>query len=254
MGQDMETLVAGSNYRFSATKPDALGASQYTLATIVMDASGSVEPYAAQLESALKTVSKACNKADNARRENILLRLTQFNDSLDELHGFKQLGSINENDYKGILKIGDMTALLDAVDEAVHATATYAKQLVSQDFNDNNAIIIVITDGQNNTGSVRDAAHIKKAVADTLKSECLQSLLLILVGVTADDSGTNLDRYLREFKDEAGITQYVSIGKATPGKVAKLAEFVSQSISSTSKALASGSPSQPITPPGGFTF
>lgn len=254
MGQDMETLQAGSNYKFSATKPDQLGASQYTLATIVMDASGSVLSYAPQLESALKTVFKACNKADNARRENILLRLTQFNDLLQELHGFKQLGSINENDYTGILNIGGMTALFDAVDESIHVTTTYAKQLVSQDFNDNNAIIIVITDGQNNSGSIMSADRIKKTVEDAMKSECLQSLLLILVGVTADDSDTNLDRYLRAFKDEAGITQYVAIGKATPGKVAKLAEFVSQSISSTSKALASGTPSQPITPPSGFQF
>lgn len=254
MGQDMETLQAGSGYKFSATKPTHLGASQYTLATIVMDASGSVLSYAPQLESALKTIFKACNKADNARRENILLRLTQFNDVLQELHGFKQLGSINEDDYTGALNIGGMTALFDAVDESIQATLTYAKQLVSQDFNDNNAIIVVVTDGQNNAGAIRDAARIKKAVDAAMKSECLQSILLILIGVTADDSDTNLDTYLRTFKDDAGITQYVAIGKATPGKVAKLAEFVSQSISSTSKALASGTPSQPITPPTGFTF
>ena len=45
---------------------------------------------------------------------------------------------------------------------------------------------------------------------------------------------------------EAGLTQYVSIGKATPGKLAKFAQFVSQSISSTSAALGSGAASQPI--------
>jgi hypothetical protein len=51
---------------------------------------------------------------------------------------------------------------------------------------------------------------------------------------------------LQDFKDKAGITQYVSLGRATPGRIAKLAQFVSQSISSTSAALGTGVPSQPI--------
>lgn len=245
----MEQLQAGSNYRFSATKPEKLGASEYTLATIVMDASGSVAPFAAQLEQALKTVFKACNKADNSRRENILLRLVQFNDTLQELQGFKPLGKINEDDFNGILNIGGWTALFESVDEAIKATETYGLQLASQDFSVN-AIIVVVTDGQNNKGSIMEASGVKRAVDAAMKNESLQSLLLILVGVTSDDD--NLDTYLRTFKNEAGITQYVSIGKATPGKLAKLADFVSQSISSTSHALAGRVPSQPVTPPPGL--
>jgi hypothetical protein len=249
LDKDLEQLQAGSGYKFSATKVKSLGASEYTLASLVVDASSSVEAFAAQLEQALKTVLKACDKSP--RRDNLMLRLTQFSSRLTELHGFKLLGSINEKDYDNILQIGGSTALFDAVDEALQATATYGKQLTSQDFLCN-GIIVVITDGENNTGTINsndlaaDAGQIKKLVAQVRKAENLESILLILVGVTGDN--VTLNTYLQTVKDEGGFNQYVSIGAATPGKIAKLAEFVSQSISSTSSALGSGVASTPLSP------
>jgi hypothetical protein len=241
MDKDLEQLNAGSNYKFSATKIDKLGAAEYTLATIVEDASGSVSGFAANLEQAIKTIFKAMYKSP--RKDNLMLRLTQFNDNLKELHGFKLLGSIQESDYDNILNIGGMTALFEAVDEAIQTTSTYGKQLTAQNFLVN-AIVVVVTDGQNNAGSIYDAAQIKKSLEEARKSENLESITLILVGVTSDDN--NLDAYLQKMVTDAEITQYVSIGKATPGKIAKLAAFVSQSISSTSAALGTGAPSQPI--------
>lgn len=242
LSKDLTTLQAGSNYKFSATKVKDLGASEYTLATMVIDTSSSVEPFAAQLEQMVKTIFKSCEKSP--RKDNLMLRLTQFASGLKELHGFKLLGSIQEKDYDNILQVGGMTALFEAVDEAIQATSTYGKQLTGQDFLVN-AIVVVVTDGQNNCGSIFDPAQIKQAMDNARRSENLESITLILVGVTNDDA--NLDVYLQEFKDKAEITQYVSIGKATPGKLAKLAAFVSKSVSSTSQALGSGAPSQPLT-------
>lgn len=238
---DLETIQAGSGYKFSATKIDKLGAAEYTLATIVQDASGSVSGFASSLEQAIKTIYKAMDKSP--RKDNLMLRLTQFNDGLKELHGFKLLSSIKESDYDNVLNIGGMTALFDAVDEGIQATSAYGKQLTVQNFLVN-AIVVVVTDGQNNAGNIYDAAKIKQALEEARKSENLESITLILVGVTSDDA--NLDAYLQQFVTDAGITQYVSIGRATPGRVAKLAAFVSQSISSTSAALGSGQPSTPI--------
>lgn len=238
---DLELLKAGSNYKFSATKIDKLGAAEYTLATIVEDASGSVSGYAADLEKAIKTIFNAMHKSP--RKDNLMLRLTQFNDNLTELHGFKLLGSIKESDYDNVLSIGGSTALFDAVDEAIQATSTYGKTLTAQNFLVN-AIVVVVTDGGNNTGNIFDPVQIKKSLEAARQSENLESITLILVGVTNDN--VNLDAYLQKFVTDAGITQYVSIGAATPGKIAKLAAFVSQSISSTSASLGSGAPSQPI--------
>lgn len=243
MDTDLETLQAGSHYKFSATKIDKLGAAEYTLASIVMDASTSVAGYAKQLELALKTILKSFDKSP--RRANLMMRLTQFADTLTEHHGFKLLGSIKEDDYNGILQIGGMTALFDATDEAVQATSTYGQQLIDMNFQAN-GIVFVCTDGQNNQGKLREPDPIAKALEKARKAENLESINVVLIGVTQDDN--NLDHYLQEFKDKAGITQYVSIGKATPGKIAKLADFISQSISSTSSALGSGAPSQPLNP------
>jgi von Willebrand factor type A domain-containing protein len=248
LDKDVSQLKTGSGYKFSATKIEQLGATEYTLATIVVDGSGSVSGFAKQLEDALKTIFKACDKSP--RRDNLMLRLTQFASGLDELHGFKLLGSINEKDYDNILQIGGNTALFDAIDEAIQATTTYGKQLTSQEFLCN-SIVVVVTDGENNTGTIMDASEIKKSLEKARRSENLESILLILVGVTNDD--VNLNTYLTTVRDDAGFDQYVSIGKATPGKIAKLADFVSQSISSTSTALGSGAASTPL-PPSQFVF
>ena len=239
---DLETINAGSGYKFSGTKLGKLGAAEYTLATIVEDASGSVSGFASSLEQAIKTIYKSMEKSP--RKDNLMLRLTQFNDNLKELHGFKLLGSIKESDYDNVLSIGGMTALFDAVDEGIQATSTYGKLLSDQNFLVN-AIVVVVTDGQSNCGNIYDASQIKKSLEEARKTENLESITLILVGVTNDDN--SLDAYLQKFVTDAGITQYISINKATPGKIAKLAAFVSQSISSTSAALGSGQPSQPIT-------
>ena len=246
LDKDLETLQAGSNYKFSATKIGSLGAEKYTLATIVEDASGSVAAFATLLEQAIKSVYKAMLKSP--QKENLMLRLTQFSDDLKELHGFKLLDTIKESDYDNILQIGGNTALFDAVDEAIQVTSTYGKQLISQNFYCN-GIIVVITDGQNNQGALRDPAQIKRSLLEAQKAENLESLMLILVGVT--NGNISLDAYLMDFVNGAGITQYVSISEATPGKLAKFAAFVSQSVSSTSTALGTGAPSKPIT---SFTF
>lgn len=248
LSKNLENLNAGSGYKFSATKIKDLGAAEYTLATIVMDASSSVEGFAVQLEQALKTIFKACDKSP--RKDNLMLRLTQFASTLTELHGFKLLGTINEKDYDSVLQLGGSTALFDAMDEAIQATGTYGKQLTSQDFLVN-GIVVVVTDGENNCSSISDPTQVKKTLQSIRRAENLESLLLILVGVTNDN--ISLNTYLQTVKDDTGCDQYVSIGNATPGRIAKLAEFVSQSISSTSSALGTGKPSSPL-PTSQFKF
>jgi uncharacterized protein YegL len=243
LDKDIETLNAGSGYKFSATKITALGASEYTLVTLVVDASGSVSGFAAQLEQCLKTVFKACQKSP--RKDNLLMRVVQFNDVLTEIHGFKLLGSIQESDYDNALSIGGSTALWDACDEAVQATATYGKQLMGQDYLCN-AILFVVTDGESNRGSIMTPDPIKKAIEMARRAENLESIVTILIGVTNDD--TSLNAYLQDAKNGAGFTQYISIGTASAGKLAKLAAFISHSISSTSSALGTGAPSAPLNP------
>jgi hypothetical protein len=89
-----------------------------------------------------------------------------------------------------------------------------------------------------------DASQVKKALLAARRAENLESILLILVGVTQDD--VKLNTYLQTVKDDGGFDSYISIGTASPGKIAKLASFISQSISSTSSALGTGKSSVPL--------
>ena len=233
-------IPGGGNFQFSAVKPANLGASDYTLVTIACDISGSVEPFSKELLEAVKAVVRACQK--NPRSENLMLRLLSFNDTVYEVHGFLPLNSINADDYKA-LKCGGMTALYDSVFSAVGATLTYSESLISQDFDVNGAVYI-ITDGADNS-SAETRKSIAKQLAKAKQSEVIESLISVLVGVNTKDGDCQI--YLEDFKNEAGLTQYVDIGDATPQKLAKLGGWVSKSISSQSQALGTGCPSQSLT-------
>jgi len=232
-----------SNYKFSAIPVDQVGASEITLVTLVTDVSGSVIDFAKRIEEMLKTVVKSCQSPKCPRADNLMFRLIDFADYVTELHGFKPVESIKGDAYNGIIQIKGSTALFDAVAQAVEATTKYGKELYDQDFTPN-AIIFIITDGENNRPPM-DASVVAKAIGEARKSEALVSITTVLIGVT--DNSASLSQYLQEFKDTAKIDQYIDIGSATPGKLAKLADFVSKSVSSTSQAITTGAASAPLT-------
>lgn len=228
------------NYGFSATKLDALGASEYTLVTIACDASSSVNSYKADLEKALKEIINSCKYSP--RSDNLMIRLVQFGSNLHELHGFKLLESCNLDDYDGILKVGGMTALYDATENAVTSTSRYGKTLTQNDF-DVNGIIFVLTDGMENHSTI-GLSSVVESFKDVYSQESLESLVTILIGVGVEHP--QISDYLTKFKEDAGFNQYAEAKQADSKTLAKLAEFVSKSISSQSQSLGTGGPSQNI--------
>lgn len=80
---------------------------------------------------------------------------------------------------------------------------------------------------------------IKKSIEDAQKEEKLESINTILIGL---DQGGGYKSYLENYKNDIGFTQFEYIG-IDEKAFAKLADFVSKSISSTSSALGTGSPS-----------
>jgi uncharacterized protein YegL len=227
------TNIKGTNFQYSAAKLSALGATEYTLVTIVNDVSGSVASYKDNMEKCLKEIVTACRRSPRA--DNLMIRFITFSNSYKEEHGYKLLTECNPDDYLNSLHVGGMTALFDATANAVAATSDYAEMLAKNDF-DVNAILFVMTDGADNQSTL-SAKDVKKAIEKTMKVEYLESLVSVLIGVDLDPS---VDQFLKDFKDEAGFTQYVDLGKADEKKLAKLAEFVSKSISSQSNSLGSG--------------
>lgn len=238
----MQTHQTLHSYTFSAVDMNSLGASAYTIVCIVQDTSSSVTDFKDDMEKTLKQILEACQKSP--RSEQLLLRLVEFNSSLGEIHGFRELRNIDPSEYDGILNPRGMTALIDGCMDSIEATAAYGKQLVDMDY-DVNGIMFVITDGgENDSRLVTDPTEIKKALAKIRKDEALESFTPVLIGV-GNDQGVLVD--LDYFRKEAGIDQYIRMGEASPAKLAKLADFISRSVSSTSQALGTGQPSQPLT-------
>jgi hypothetical protein len=234
------------NFQFSGTRPEHLGASEYTLATLICDATGSVREFVAMLKTMMKMIIDSCQK--HPRAENLLVRALSFNTDVYEIHGFKPLSEINLSDYDNIDPTG-MTALYDAAYDGIGATVDYAKILVEQDFDVNGAVYL-ITDGSDNQSRL-DPADIKKKVDDALKAEDIESIITILVGVKDPNEpdaawAQHVSEKLKKFMDEGGLSQYIEAGDATPETLAKLANFVSESISSQSQALGTGAPSQTL--------
>ena len=125
-------VLPNSHYGYSATRLDDLVATEYTIATIVADVSGSTATFIFDMEAAITRIVQACKFSPRA--DNLLLRLIAFDDSLNELHGFKLLENCHLADYGGALRSGGATALYDATENAVASTTNYAQKLAAGDF------------------------------------------------------------------------------------------------------------------------
>ena len=235
-----ETNLPNSHYGYSATRIEHLGATEYTIAAIVCDVSGSTAAFTSEMESAITGIVQACKFSPRA--DNLLLRLVEFDDALREIHGFKLLENCHLADYCGVLRSGGSTALYDAAENAVSSITHYGGRLGAGDFSAN-AILFVITDGMDNASKLAPA-KVKEALQRAVTSETLESIISVLIGVNVRDP--EVSRYLRRFHTEAGFTQYIELEKADAKALARLARFVSQSISAQSQALGSGGSSQSL--------
>ena len=236
----MVSHALSNNYGFSAVPTDDLGATEYTLALVVADVSSSVHNFRDEIEACVKRIVGACR--DAPRADNLMLRVVTFSNRVDEFHGFKPLMDCNPDDYSGSINPGGMTALFDASHNGIESVLSYGKTLVESDY-DCNAIVVVVTDGCDNVSTL-GAKQVKELLSRAMKDENLESLVTILVGVNVQDQAVG--QYLKDFNDQAGFTQYVEVGDATEKTLARLAQFVSRSISNQSQALGTGGASVPI--------
>jgi uncharacterized protein YegL len=230
--------AAGSSFQFSAVKIENLGSTEYTLVTIAVDISGSISGYEKEIESCLRAAIEACSKSPRA--ENLLLRVIRFDDKVEEVHGFILLNAVDFADY--VIQARGMTALFQATYESLASTLHYAESLVDQDFNVN-GIMFVITDGMDNRSKETPTtiAQLKDAAS---RGEKIESMLTVLIGINVPDPTTAA--YLATFERDAKFDQFVDAGTATKETLAKLAAFVSKSISSQSQSLGTGGASQTL--------
>lgn len=188
------------------------------------------------MENAVKQVIEACVKSPRA--DNLLIRTVIFDHKIEEFHGFKLLQDCFPADYDGFLPPGGSTALYDAALNGIEAILEYGKQLAAARYTCN-AIAVVITDGLDNE-STYTPRKINESLQQVVQDEKLESLITILIGV---NSTGQIAAALDKFKIDAGFTQFINLDNANKSTLAKLAQFVSKSISSQSQALGSGQPS-----------
>lgn len=226
------TTVTG--YQFSAVKvDDNLSAMEYMLGEVWVDTSPSVSPFVKQLEECLRDVATMCQKLPTA--QNIMMRTSQFNRNLSEIHPQMLVKNIDPQRYIGSLNCSGLTALYDAVLAGLESSEKFAQELALQEI-DATIVMFILTDGWENCSRLcTDPKMIKDAIARIRKNETISQLTTCLVGVNAQDAAANL----QEFKDKAGLDVYSDIKDATPSSLAKLTNLISQSFSSASQNLGS---------------
>lgn len=223
-----------AGFQFSGASIDTLESTEYTLVTICLDKSLSIQPFAQDMENALKSVISSCT--NSPRSDNLIVRLVTFGETVDEFHGFKELNKCQLTDYDGSLsKLGNRTTLYDAMYNGLKALNEYVIELNSFDYS-TNGLFVTITDGLDNYSS-QTPPQIKKLKDEAVGENKLESLVSILVGVNTADN--QVSKELKNLANAVGM-EFLDIKDATPKSLAKLAQFISKSISSQSKALNTG--------------
>jgi len=237
-----EHRVPGSTFMFSAVRPQDLGATEYTLVVYVEDDTGSVNSFASELLTCKKEAIRSCLKSPKSG--NLLVRNTQFsNKQVREIHGYKLLTTIDPDTEYNLSNPDGGTPLYDATYEAIGSITSYADQLAKLDILVN-GIIFVITDGDDNQSKCTPSM-IRQQMEQVKKSEQLESLMVVLIGVNTQER--SLAYKLETFQQDTALTGYIDIQNANKASLAKLAGFVSKSISSQSQSLGSGAVSQLLT-------
>lgn len=231
--------VPGSSYGYTATPIADVMTNEITLAVGLLDESGSTISFRREMELAVKEIVKSLRHSPRA--DNLMYRHCHFGTLCREVHGFQPLAQINVDDYDGCYQSGGKTSLYDSSVQMIAETLHYAEQ---HEANRNvcNAIIFIITDGCD-YGSSLKVHDVKATLAQAITSEKLESLVTILIGVNDDPS---IQQELQDFQKEVGFTQYVKLNDASQKSLAKLANFVSQSIAAQSQSLGTGGPSQSL--------
>lgn len=239
MNDSMMTGKVG-NFSFSGIRPEKLGSTEYTLFNLNVDVTGSVSYFSNELLNAVKEVIEACKKSPRA--EFILMRYAQFNYDVNEIMGFVPVTTIDTSSLT-TLRCTGATSLYDAIFTGAKATNEYAKVLSDQYFQVN-AISATITDGDDNN-SIHTMSEVKTEINKGVTDEVLESNMTILIGVNTQN--VYMKDKLDQCRNEMALDQYVDIADANANTLAKMAKFISQSVSSQSQSLGTGGKSQILT-------
>ena len=239
-------LKTNSGFGFSMTGIQNLKETSYTLVLLLLDLTGSVSGEEDEIKRMLKQIIADGKRAGYGKR--VLIACYAFNTQIGvkELFGFDVPNAI---DISGLhIDTTGGTNLIDAVATGQDALEKAANELVGADFI-TNLLFIGTTDGEDNSSRMTVQMLADKFNA-ARKNESFDSFKAILIGLRtgqqAQDSrysGKTVDQVLSELTADAAFDQYESAKQVKDGTYGKIGGFISQSISSSSQSLGSGSPS-----------
>lgn len=243
---DNDTIVSTtfSGFQFSGVPTQgntSLDDTEYCIAEVIVDDSGSISSFARDIEKyGLQQIVELCKKLPTASK--IMLRVSKFSSCLpngvEEIHGLKLIRNCDSNNYNNILKANGGTPLFDATAYCLETAETYGKSLYDQEY-DCSAVVFIITDGdENDSRKFTSAKKIKELIERIRTSETsLTSITTVLIGVNVKD--ITIKNKLEAFKNEANLNSFVALEDATVSSIGKIANLISQSLSSASQNITS---------------
>lgn len=243
-------MIPGGNYGYTGAAVEDLTSFKNCLALTLFDESGSTRYFASQMEMAMAKITKFLRISSEA--DKIIQGHWQFDTELKEVLGLTPLPQIADDQFDGCWAGGGRTALYFGECRMMEILRDYARLQAEKRYICN-GILITLTDGGNYTID-GDPGHefteelVKRAFAETVTNEDLESVVSVLIGINPDDY---IQKQLQEHADNVGYTRYLPVEKADEATMAKIAGFISQSIQSQSQHIASGGPSTKI---GSLTF
>lgn len=236
-------VIPGTNFGYTGVPIDDLASIDNTIVTSFFDESGSTRRYATDMEKCIQEIVKSLRHCPAA--DKLIYRQVHFDNQIREYHGFKSLVDCNESDYEGCWSGGGTTNLYGCAEEVIRTTIDYAEEQSKKRYNVN-AIIYGITDGCHYTPGEPEFTEdkVKEAMRTAIDCEALESIMTILIGVNDDH---RIQKNLEQFASNVGFTQYVPMKEADEKSLAKLGNFISQSVQSQSSCLGTGGPSQSLT-------
>lgn len=242
-------LQTNAGFGFSMTGTKKLNEMTYTLALILLDTTGSVSGEESEIKRMLEQIVADGKSAGWGKR--VLLAAYEFNTivGVREIFGFDlplalDLSNIN-------IRTNGATNLIDAIGVCLDILEQAGTTMVSADYIIN-LLLPCVTDGEDNASSM-SAAELRTKSERLRKHEKFDSLKTILIGLRtaqrAQDSrysGKTVEEVLRQLAQDANFDQYESAAQVKDGTYGRIGGFISQSVSSASQSLGSGSPSQNV--------
>lgn len=227
-------------FKFTSVRPERLGNAEYTLVTLVFAKTQGTAGFASELHLIKRKVVEAClgnHRPDHQRADFVLLRVTEFNDSISEVHGFVPLPQVDVDAYLPPECAGG-GQLHDAVYESVGVTASFARTLAESDYLVNGLVVLIACDwDEGSTASVERAVGVTRTAAAEGNLESLKTILLSVGNREGEERS-------RAVSAELSFSAHLGTDDTSDLSMERVADFIAREVAATSHAIGTGGPSK----------